>query len=226
MVREARQPSLITPLRPRVSSSATTTTSRNPPPSFKYPSTSRIPRPAASSTVQKRAVLEERGDNVVLPALPARKQETNKKRESLSGSYFRQPPRIKAIPRPQASVKGSLVLHQSTTSSQPSPAINLPLDDNDTLLLNMRPPDILMSETDESGGEDMPTRRMAGRMLTPANSQEIPASIASIPANLMLHNLIPLLVWVATSLHSAYLTLTATFYRPISHPTLISVALR
>ena len=190
MVREVRQPSLITPQRPRVSSSATTTATRDLPASFPYPSTTKGPRAPAIGTVKKRQPLGERIDNALVPEsqpiAASMRVDTVKKGRSSLGPPSRSTPRAKSLSMTNLSVLTSIKPRPNEDSSRPGPRCPAPVDENDTLLLDTRPPEMaVFSDTDESGDEIPGPSKPSARWLTPADSQEVkvrmllPASIAA-----------------------------------------------
>ncbi len=190
MVREVRQPSLITPQRPRVSSSATTNASRILQPGFANPSTAKGARPSGTYTVKKRLPLGERVDNVLVPASQSNEvrfggDKTVKGRASL-GPPSRPTPRIRSTPTlisEQIQTKSRPIVPASTRSTapvRPRSSIALEYSEDDTLLLNMRPPEmspaLLLSETDDSCDEAMVAAGPGARLMTPANSQDATVS--------------------------------------------------
>ncbi len=187
MVREVRQPSLITPQRPRVSSSATTTASRYPRPAPAVSSTIKVTKVPIVGTGKSRVVLGERQDNV--PAVPPRagsvRKDTVKEGRISLGSPSRPTPRATASSPVLEIVHQIIDFRPRASPLPPSPAIGcLHLNDDETMLLDMRPAEMssVMTETDDSGDEEPAPMKPSGRLMTPADSQEVSVSVPLLRA--------------------------------------------
>ena len=175
MVREARQPSIVTPQRLRVSLSSVTTASRDPPSSIMTGSQPMV------SHQKKRVILGERLDNVDAPTMRPNSRKTKShtiKRVSASLA----PPSLPSS-REKTSTRDALHLVPMTCRSEAAPSLRrdslVPvIDEGDTMLLDMSPPEMSLGilDIDESGDELLAATRPGGVLMTPANSQEVSVS--------------------------------------------------
>ncbi|WWD07444.1 hypothetical protein V865_005543 [Kwoniella europaea PYCC6329] len=214
MVRTIREPNPTTPHLLRVSTSSATSSRTSPagspsqPVFVKNKTTYLASSPKRNgSTVKKRAVLGEREENIMSPSQPSpmkskskpkpRSSSTPRPANDLSGlSRFvaQSPANRLPIPTrngiPSSSPIGqspnlTLTSRPGSTPYVPRRSVPLQVNEDDTLLLNMRPPEMDFSSpgfdlTDDSDVEDARGGILGGRgLMTPANSQEVSAGSPS-----------------------------------------------
>ncbi|ORY21301.1 hypothetical protein BCR39DRAFT_65695, partial [Naematelia encephala] len=177
MVRDVRQPNPPTPGRPRLSSSTNSNISNS---ALSTAKQSRLPVLA-----KKRAPLGERNDNVDIATTPilstkmatphsltknATPHSLTKNATPHSLSRF-----VQTTPKAR---RGSNIPKPKRT---PHPRVSVPLqvNEDDTMLLDLRPPESLFSDTDASGDEAVPVG--LGRLMTPADSQDSTSAAVKLP---------------------------------------------
>ncbi|WWD00810.1 hypothetical protein V866_007747 [Kwoniella sp. B9012] len=214
MVRTIREPNPTTPHLLRVSTSSATSSrtssggSPSQPVFVKSKTTYLASSPKRNgSTVKKRAVLGEREENVMSPSQPSpmkskpkpkpRSSSTPRPTNDLSGlSRFVAQSPANRLPMPTRndipssspigqSPNRTLTSRAGSTPYLPRRSMPMQVNEDDTLLLNMRPPEMDFSSpgfdlTDDSDVEDARGGILGGRgLMTPANSQEVSAGSPS-----------------------------------------------
>ncbi|WVW78224.1 hypothetical protein I302_100176 [Kwoniella bestiolae CBS 10118] len=209
MVRTIREPNLTTPQLLRVSTSSASSSRRSSgcspsqPVFVKTKTTYLASSPNRNgSTVKKRAVLGEREENIMSPSQPSTMKSKSKQKPTssltprstndlsgLSRFVAKSPSSNLPLPTrhdiPSSSPVGqspnpTFMSRPGSTPFIPRQSIPMQINEDDTLLLNMRPPEMDFSSpgydlTDDSDVENPRGTMLGGRggLITPANSQEV-----------------------------------------------------
>ncbi|WWD21680.1 hypothetical protein CI109_106166 [Kwoniella shandongensis] len=165
---------------------------------------SRIPTSSQSSGTKKRAVLGERTENIMTSHSQSSTSKTKSKQtpKSRAFNYYSPNKSLNSLSRFIAKSPQTLPLSQTAYIPSSSPAsspnttmtsapgatpyrprhsmtmnMNALINEDDTLLLNMRPPEMSFTspgfELTDASDDETPDPRVRGGLMTPANSQEV-----------------------------------------------------